>query len=103
MYGTLKNRVALGVETKGVGTYVLDRIFLPYENLKYSFPVLQKHRWLTPVFQVVRWTRVFSRKYRDRLKRQTEVLMQTDKEEADQLGSVKRILGIEDMKETKDV
>ena len=103
MYGTGKNRVAMDVETNGLGGYVLRRIFLPYDNLKYLFPVLQEHKWLTPLFQVVRWTRVFSRKYRSRLKKQTEALLQADKKETDQLVYVSHLLGIEETKETSDV
>lgn len=103
MYGTLKNRVALGVEEKGVGRYIFDRIFLPYDNLKYSFPILQEHKWLTPIFQVVRWTRVFSRKYRNRLKTQTEALIQTDMSDSAQLERVRQLLGIKETGENTDV
>lgn len=58
-YGNLENQVALQQAKKGSKLrFVWDRIFLPYSFLKYSYPVLQKHKWLTPVFWVVRWFRL---------------------------------------------
>ena len=58
-YGTVENRVSLQQGKEGGKLrFALKRIFLPYEILKYDFPVLQKHKWLTPVFHVVRWLRL---------------------------------------------
>lgn len=58
-YGTVKNRVNLQQEQKGGKLkFALGRIFLSYDILKHQFPVLQKHRWLTPLYQVVRWCRL---------------------------------------------
>ncbi len=34
------------------------KIFLPTEQMKFSYPVLKKAIWLLPVFHVVRWVRV---------------------------------------------
>lgn len=58
VYGSVKNKVALQQKKKGgkLG-YLRERIFLPYQRLRYWYPVLQKHKWLTPFFQVVRWFR----------------------------------------------
>lgn len=39
---------------------LLKRIFMPYEGLKIQYPILEKRRWLTPLFQVVRWFRIFT-------------------------------------------
>lgn len=56
VYGSTDNRVALGQKKKGgrLG-YVLSRMFIPYAKLKRYYPVLEKHRWLTPFMQVRRW------------------------------------------------
>ena len=48
--------------------YMLSRIFLPYDSLKKIYPILNKRRILTPIYEVFRWfTFVFrdskSRKY----------------------------------------
>ena len=58
-YGTLQNRVTLQQEKKGGKLkFALSRIFLPYDIMKHYFPVLQTHKWLTPVFHLVRWFRL---------------------------------------------
>ena len=58
-YGTVQNRVTLQQEQKGGKLkFALERIFLPYDILKHQFTVLQTHKWLTPVFHLVRWFRL---------------------------------------------
>lgn len=58
-YGNLENQVNLRQAKKGGKLrFIWQRIFLPYSFLKYSYPVLQKHKWLTPVFWVLRWFRL---------------------------------------------
>lgn len=58
-YGTLENQVRMQQAKKGSRLrFVWERIFLPHCFLKHSYPVLQKHKWLTPVFWVVRWFRL---------------------------------------------
>lgn len=37
-----------------------SRLFLSYDLLKTTYPILEKHRWLLPVFQIVRWFRKLS-------------------------------------------
>ena len=56
IYGTEENHILMRTHKAGgrVG-YILSRIFVPYVNLKYEFAVLQKYRFLTPVFEVYRW------------------------------------------------
>ena len=56
VYGNNENRVAIQQQKKGGSLrYALSRIFLPYRELKYHYPILQKHRWLTPIMEVRRW------------------------------------------------
>lgn len=59
VYGSVENHVTLH-QTKQGGKlrYALGRVFLPYETIRYYYPVLQKHRWLTPLYQPVRWCKV---------------------------------------------
>lgn len=59
VYGSVANRILLQNELEvGKGRYLLSRIFLPYERLKYQYPILQKYKWLYPVYTFVRWTRL---------------------------------------------
>ena len=59
VYGTMENIVIVQQGRRGGKLrYALTRIFLPYETIKYYYPVLQKHKWLLPVYQVVRWCKL---------------------------------------------
>lgn len=56
VYGTNKNRVFVQQQKKGGRfKYVLSKIFIPYDVIKVHYPILQKHRWLTPFMEVRRW------------------------------------------------
>ena len=71
MYGNQANRAAFGQAKAGgkLRYLITRRIFMPYDHLKAEYPVLQKHKWLTPLYQVVRWFRmVFSGNLRRHLK-----------------------------------
>ena len=62
VYGNMENRVALQQQKKGGKfKYIVSRIFLPYNTIKFHYPILQKHRWLTPVMQVRRWFKLIFR------------------------------------------
>ena len=63
IYGTTSNRVLLEqVQAGGKTKNLLYRIFMPYYKLKTQYPLLEKHKWLTPMFQVVRWCRMVTNK-----------------------------------------
>ncbi len=59
MYGDIANMVAVQ-QTKNGGKwrYIRYRLFLPYDSIKNQYPVLKKHKWLTPVMQVRRWAKM---------------------------------------------
>ncbi|MBQ2285809.1 MAG: hypothetical protein II252_00645, partial [Clostridia bacterium] len=68
VYGTRENNLSV-MGTKGDSNkFALQLIFLPYENMKIKYPVLQKHKYLTPIFEVVRWISfVFKGNYEARI------------------------------------
>lgn len=56
MYGNIENMVAVQKNQDGGWLhYIFRRLFMPYERLKNVYPILQKHKWLTPVMQLRRW------------------------------------------------
>ena len=57
VYGSSEQYVAARQRggRRGKFRYILGRIFMPYSELKKRHPVLEKHKWLTPVFEVWRW------------------------------------------------
>ena len=60
VYGNIDNRIAVQQNKQGGRfKYILSRMFLPYDVIKLSYPILQKHRWLLPVMQIRRWFKVF--------------------------------------------
>lgn len=62
VYGNMENRVAIQQHKKGGKfKYIVSRIFLPYNTIKFHYPILQKHRWLTPLMQVRRWFKLIFR------------------------------------------
>ncbi|MBR7146523.1 MAG: nucleotidyltransferase family protein, partial [Oscillospiraceae bacterium] len=60
IYGNRENRAAIGQAKMGgkLRYVLLRRVFMPYEYLKAEYPVLEKHRWLFPFYQFVRWGRM---------------------------------------------
>ncbi len=56
VYGTMQNRVVVQqVKSGGKIRYNISRIWLPYDTIKFLYPVLQKHKWMLPFCQVKRW------------------------------------------------
>lgn len=57
VFGNNENRAAIGQAKMG-GRFrymLLRRVFMPYDFLKAEYPILKKHKWLFPFYQVVRW------------------------------------------------
>ena len=59
VYGSNENRISIVRKEKGGRfKYALSMIILPYDQIKYIYPILKKHRYLTPLMQVRRWIRL---------------------------------------------
>ncbi|MBQ9737121.1 MAG: nucleotidyltransferase family protein [Clostridia bacterium] len=56
VYGTDQNRIKVSqAKDGGKGSGILKRIFMPYGSLKIRYPVLERYKFLTPLFQIARW------------------------------------------------
>ena len=56
VYGDYENQVAvMQHKTGGKKDYAISRIFLSYDIIKFHYPILNKHKWLLPFCQVLRW------------------------------------------------
>ncbi|PWM68612.1 MAG: hypothetical protein DBX61_03170 [Clostridiales bacterium] len=56
VYGNNENRITIQQQKKGGKIkYALSKIVIPYDTIKFHYPILQKHRWLTPFMQIRRW------------------------------------------------
>lgn len=61
VYGSMSNKVALAqARIGGKFKNFWNRMFVPYGEMKQMYPVLEKWRWLLPVYHVVRWCQVIA-------------------------------------------
>ena len=55
-YGNIENHIAVQQRKRGGRIkYALSKIFLPYNIIKFQYPILLKHKWLTPFMEIRRW------------------------------------------------
>lgn len=58
-FGNLSNKVLINQTNAGSRAANLkQRIWQPFDLLSMYYPVLKRHKWLFPFFQIVRWFRV---------------------------------------------
>ncbi len=56
VYGDIESGIAAGnARIGGKFKYAMQRIFQPYDVIKQKYPILKKHKWLTPAYEVRRW------------------------------------------------
>ena len=59
VYGNVENRVIVQQQKSGGKLkYLISRAVLPYNVIKFHYPILQKYRWLTPFMEVRRWCKL---------------------------------------------
>ena len=62
-YGSNEKSVVIGNYKAGSKfKYLLNRIFMPLEDLATIYPKLYKHKWLLPFYQIYRWTKIFKKR-----------------------------------------
>ena len=49
-----KNRVLINSVNKSKFSYLLSRIFIPYNKMCYEYPILDRHKFLLPIYYIVR-------------------------------------------------
>ncbi len=90
VYGTISNRVILEqAQAGGKAKNLIYRLFLPYHLLKRRYPVLKKHKWLTPVFWVVRWFQSLSK---ERIERSVCEIKENAENSSEDIKSAERFL-----------
>jgi len=58
VYGNAQNSAAVSRRKKSKWKYLMSKVFIPWKTLRHYYPVLHKHRWLTPWCNVQRWCRL---------------------------------------------
>ena len=90
LYGVDENRIALKQQQKGGKVrYAISKIFIPYDEIKYHYPILQKYSWLTPVMEVRRWGKLI---FYGHLGRTTKELAYNDNLSSEQADNMKVFL-----------
>lgn len=94
-FGSLENKVTVVQAKQGGKTgYMLSRIFLPYDSLKTSYPILKKRKWLFPFMQVIRWFRLifFGRLFH--AAREMKINQNISRKQRDAMGDFLRKVGL---------
>jgi hypothetical protein len=101
VFGVTKNRVSLQqAKQGGKAGYILSRIFLDYDVLKFYYPVLQKHKGLYPLY-LVRWLfrcvfrrRVLSPERMKKFAKEIKLNSKTKKSEVEETKRFMREIGL---------
>lgn len=84
LYGSNENRIIVQQQKKGGRLqYALSKIFIPYDMIKFYYPILQKHRWLTPIMEVRRWGKLIFCGHLKRTVKELNYNKNIDKTDAD--------------------
>lgn len=95
IYGNIENQVAVNkAKTDGKSSGLAKKIFLPYDQLKFTYPVLQKHKWLTPFFEVVRWFRIVFKGRSKILAKELKANKKITKTQAEKTANLLKDLGL---------
>ena len=90
VYGSNENRITVQQQKKGGRIkYALSKIFIPYDVIKFHYPVLQKHKWLTPFMEIRRWFKLI---FCGHARRTLNELKYNQTISADQADATKRFL-----------
>jgi hypothetical protein len=92
VYGKKSSTILVGrAKSGGRLKYVLSRAFIPYEVIRYQFPVLNKHKYLMPLFQVVRWFKIL---FRGNAGDELKINANLKKDQLDEINEILNQLGI---------
>ena len=95
VYGNKENRVQVQQTKKGGRLrYACSRIFLPYDTLKFHYPILEKHRWLTPICEVRRWGKLIFRGGAKRSLNELSLNAKVGKKEAEETAAFLAEIGL---------
>ena len=75
VYGSIENKTAIQETEEGNKTgYILKRVFIPYNAMKYRYPVIKKHKFLYPAVVVLRLIEALMPERRKRAIREMQML-----------------------------
>ena len=96
IYGSEENRIAIHQRGgKSKFKYIWRRLFYPYSELKNIYPILQKHKWLTPFCQMRRWLKLITGEKTVKVIKEIETLNNVTDEDINAIGEFMCELGLE--------
>lgn len=94
-YGTKMQQIIIKQQRKGGKTkYLLNRIFMPYKELKFRYRILEKHPILYPVMLMCRWVELLFGGRLKRSVREAQVTMKTPKGQSEEINDFLRQIGL---------
>ena len=94
-FGNLKNSVAIAKSKRGgKWNFVFKRIIVPYKDLKFQYPILQKYPVLYPFYNIKRWFRLFKKDVREKSIIELKEATQGNKELQDKVANLLKDLKI---------
>lgn len=94
-YGSEENRIAISRKNgKSTLRYVFFRIFMPYSSLKQIYPIIKKHKWLTPFCQMARWINLVTGRKTRRAINEIKVSSNTSKKDINDLQIFLKDIGL---------
>ncbi|MBQ3045696.1 MAG: nucleotidyltransferase family protein [Clostridia bacterium] len=95
-FGTKSRKLAARQgRTGGKFRYILSRIFLPFDELKLQFPILEKRAFLTPFCEICRWFRLAFGKESEKRKKNIGVVKNTSKKDTDEITEFFKMVGLD--------
>ena len=95
VFGNSQNEVLINQGKKGGrAKYILSRIFMPVEEMQHRYNVLKKHKWLYPIFVVVRCFEVVFKGDSKRIKNELKTSAQITSDKQQNMENLIKYLGL---------
>lgn len=99
IYGSEENRIAVAKnDGKGTVGYIFSRLFMPYSSIKKAYPILEKHKWLTPFCQMARWLKIITGEKTKKAIEEIKISSTTSDKDVSDLQSFMRDIGLREAK-----
>lgn len=94
-FGSGENRISAQQQMKGGKVkYALSKIFIPYDSIKFHYPILKKYPILMPIMQVRRWGRIVFCGHFRRTVRELQYNQKISREQAENTAWMLREIGL---------
>lgn len=94
IYGSEENRIAINRGERSKFKYIWSRLFYPHSTLKNIYPILQKHKWLTPFYQMRRWLKLITGEKTVKVIKEIETLNAVTDDDISGIGDFMQELGL---------